>query len=141
MRHQKRQPAGFEWPARAGVIAALAIGVALVTSRPSDALIDQACAATFEPPTIPTGSEAATAFYSLSESIGEPLHMTTEEGSGLRVVRVDMAMATLTLSTVDARPGTWEITFHGEAEQTCAGSIDVIQSERRSGRSLGRPRG
>ena len=126
MKVQPQQEAPYRLAIRAGVIAALAMGVVLATSQPTRALIQSACEASFEPPSVNVGSESVTAFYRLSESIGDISRATAEDGSGLQIVGIDAAMSTITLGTQNAEAGDWDVTFHGPEEASCVGSIQVV---------------
>lgn len=84
----------------------------------------------FEPTSVPTGSESATMFYQLSEDIGDLQGASADRESGLAVAGHDGEMSTLSLNTTEATPGTWPLTFHGEDDQECVGSIEVTQLEK-----------
>lgn len=68
-------------------------------------------------------------FYQLSEGIGELEGISAESGSGLAISGHDGEMSTLSLNTADAQPGNWGVTFHGQDDQTCTGSLEVSQPE------------
>jgi len=112
---------------QSGVVTALVLGVILVASEPTRALVRAACEASFEPTAIPAGAEAATVFYQLTETIGELEQISAQEGSGVVVSGHDLEMSTLSLNTIEAKPGTWTLIFEGQDDQTCQGSIDVAQ--------------
>lgn len=125
MKTDIREERRYTLAMKAGVVSALALGVALVASEPTRALVQAACEASFEPSSVPAGSEAATVFYRLSEEIGSLDGVTAQDGSGLVVTGHDGEMATLSLNTTEANAGSWSVTFHGQDDQTCAGAIEV----------------
>jgi hypothetical protein len=129
MKTENRRTKRYTIAAQAGVVSALALGVILVGSGPTRAFARAACEASFEPSAVPAGSEAATVFYRLSEGIGELEGVSAESGSGLAVSGRDGEMSTLSLNTADAKPGNWGVTFHGQDDQTCTGSLEVSQPE------------
>lgn len=129
MKTEDRKTKRYTIAAQAGVLSALALGMILVGSEPTRAFVRSACEASFEPTAVPAGSEAATVFYQLSEGIGDLEGASAESGSGLTVTGHDSEMSTLTFNTADAKPGSWSVTFHGQDDQICAGSLEVSQPE------------
>jgi hypothetical protein len=85
----------------------------------------QQCAATFDPDTVLRGAESAIVKYELSEQIGDVSAVTPDEESGIKISGVDPTQSTITLNTVSAVVGEWQLVLHGENEKTCAGALGV----------------
>ena len=85
----------------------------------------QQCAATFDPDTVLRGAESASVRYELSEDIGAISEVTPDEESGIKVSSVDPTKTTITLNTVSAVVGEWQLVFLGENEKTCEGQLGV----------------
>jgi hypothetical protein len=100
------------------------LAVSMVRATPASADLAQ-CAATLSPDTVSVGAEPATVGYTLSEQIGKVGAITVDEGSGLRVATFNPDESTLQLNTNSGVPGSWQVRFAGEAEQTCTGTINV----------------
>jgi len=125
----RRTSQRYALAAQAGLVSALALGVVLVGSKPTQAMVRALCEASFEPSAVPAGSESATVFYELSEGIGEVQGVSAEDGSGLVVRGYDTEMSTLSFNTSDAEAGNWTVTFQGADGQSCQGSIEISQPE------------
>ncbi len=128
METRSRPATRYTMAVRASGVAALALGVILVSSEPTRALVQAACEASFEPTAVPSESETAIVFYKLSEEIGELAGVSAEAGSGLLVTGHDSEMSTLSLNTADAKAGSWTLTFHGADDLTCTGAIEIAGS-------------
>jgi len=89
------------------------------------------CTAAFEPETLPTGSEDVSTLYLLSESIGEIEATSIDDKSGAIVSEVESARSILRLNTTEAMAGSWEVSFVGEGDVTCKGSLDLAASTTR----------
>jgi len=85
----------------------------------------QQCTATFEPDTVLRGAQSVSVKYALSEQIGVISQVTPDEESGIQVSNVDSTRSTITLSTVSAVPGDWQLVFLGENEKSCEGILGV----------------
>lgn len=100
------------------------LALSMVRADPASAGLPQ-CAASLSPDTVSVGAEPATVGYALSEQIGKVGSITVDEGSGLRVVSFNPDEAVMQLNTNSGVPGSWQVRFAGEAEQTCTGTINV----------------
>ena len=99
------------------------LALSMIRAEPASA--DLQCTATLSPDTVAVGAEPVTAGYTLSEQIGTVGSVTVDEGSGLRVTSFNPDESTLQLNTNSGIPGSWQVRFTGEAEQTCIGTITV----------------
>lgn len=104
-----------------GVLAILilAAGAAI----PAEAHVD--CTASFEPEAVPVQDGRVDVRYTLSEPIGPITGVSAQAESGLEVLGHDDMNRRLELDTSGGSVGQWSITFTGEGEVTCTGSLAV----------------
>ena len=88
------------------------------------------CTATLTPASVQISAEPASVRVEMSEVIGEVDAVTPHADSGIEVGRYNDEMGALTLDVAEANPGDWPITFHGENDATCDGSITVTEEAR-----------
>ncbi|MGH7505901.1 MAG: hypothetical protein ACRELX_09630 [Longimicrobiales bacterium] len=84
------------------------------------------CAASLMPDTARIQSEPVTIGYTVPDSIGTVTDVTAQEGSGLVVGTVDGDARTVELRTESASAGRWLLTFAGDSNRVCDGTLNVI---------------
>jgi hypothetical protein len=108
---------------------AAATTVAITAASPGDAASDTAsmpCTATFQPDSVHIRQEPMTIVYELSEDVGQVTSVMPPEDSGLEVLSYSVEDRTLDLDTGGALEGAWTLRFVGDAELTCAGTLNVL---------------
>jgi hypothetical protein len=81
------------------------------------------CIATFDPDSILVGTPAAAVSYGLSEPIGTISGVAAPDESRITVSGVDVTNSIVTLDTGGAVAGDWQLTFHGENDLKCTGTL------------------
>ncbi|MGH7501772.1 MAG: hypothetical protein ACREL7_08445 [Longimicrobiales bacterium] len=100
------------------------VALTMVRAQPASADLPQ-CAATLTPDSVSIGAEPVSVGYSLSEQIGVVGGISVDEGSGLQVASFNPDESTLELNTSSGIPGSWQVSFAGEEEKTCSGTVHV----------------
>jgi hypothetical protein len=105
------------------------LAISIIPAQPASADLAQ-CAATLSPDTVAVGAQPVNVGFTLSEQIGKVSNITVDEGSGLRVTTFNPDESVMQINANSGVPGSWQVRFAGEAEQTCTGTISVKTLDR-----------
>jgi hypothetical protein len=111
-----------------GAIVAVGAVSALAFTVPTDSTARQPCEASLTPDSISAQAEPVAIAYAFSVPIGEVSNVTFDEESGLALADLDAEKMTVNVAAADARPGEWNVTFHGPPEiqdAICLGELTV----------------
>jgi hypothetical protein len=86
------------------------------------------CTATLNPDTISAGTSTVEVGYTLSEEIGKVTAVAAPEDSGVRVSSFDPDASSLSVNATDAKAGDWTLSFAGDPEKSCSGTLTVTQT-------------
>jgi hypothetical protein len=103
------------------------------TYQPAASPDGERCTATLTPDTVSVQQEPITLSYMVPDSIGPIGTVTAPEDSGLRIGIVNSDAQTVGLDTSGALEGEWTLTFLGQEQAACAGTLSVRMAD--AGRS------